>query len=40
MHFEERSHWSGALGREMYFNRYGHGGDTGRCFPVNGWKQG
>ena len=26
MHIENLSHWSGHLNREMYLNRYGHGG--------------
>ena len=26
MHIEHLSHWSGHLNREMYVNRYGHGG--------------
>lgn len=36
MHIEERSHWSGELGREMYFNRYGHGGIPVVVFPSTG----
>ncbi len=26
MHIEHLSHWSGHPNREMYLNRYGHGG--------------
>lgn len=36
MHFESRSHYSGQLGREMYFNRYGHGGIPVIVFPSSG----
>ncbi|MBG9978162.1 MULTISPECIES: esterase family protein [Ruoffia] len=36
MHFEARSHYSGHLGREMYFNRYGHGGTPVIVFPSSG----
>lgn len=36
MHFESRSHYSGHLGREMYFNRYGHGGIPVIVFPSSG----
>lgn len=36
MHVEERSHYSGHLGREMYFNRYGHAGIPVVVFPTTG----
>lgn len=36
MKFESRSHYSGHLGREMYFNRYGHGGVPVLVFPSTG----
>ncbi|MFC0308517.1 esterase family protein [Gallibacterium trehalosifermentans] len=36
MHFERRSHWSGELGREMYFNVYGHAGKPIIVFPSSG----
>ena len=36
MHFESRSHWSGELGREMYFNVYGHTGKPIIVFPSSG----
>ena len=39
MHFESRSHWSGELGREMYFNVYGHAGKPIIVFPSSGGNQ-
>lgn len=39
MHFEQRSHYSGQLGREMYFNRYGHAGKPILVFPTTGGTQ-
>lgn len=36
MHFESRSHYSGHLGREMKFNRYGHAGIPVLVFPSSG----
>lgn len=39
MHFERRSHWSGELGREMYFNVYGHAGKPVVVFPSSGGNQ-
>ena len=39
MHFETRSHWSGELGREMYFNVYGHAGKPVIVFPSSGGNQ-
>ncbi|QEY24436.1 esterase family protein [Neisseria animalis] len=39
MHFEQRSHWSGELGREMYFNVYGHAGKPVIVFPSSGGNQ-
>lgn len=36
MHFESRSHYSGHLGREMYFNKYGHAGIPVIVFPSSG----
>ncbi|MGQ0287308.1 esterase family protein [Pasteurellaceae bacterium 22721_9_1] len=39
MHFERRSHWSGELGREMYFNVYGHAGKPVIVFPSSGGDQ-
>ncbi|MDR2465437.1 MAG: transposase [Streptococcaceae bacterium] len=36
MHFESRSHYSGSLGREMYFNVYGHAGKPIIVFPSSG----
>lgn len=36
MHFESRSHYSGHLNREMYFNVYGHGGKPMLIFPSTG----
>ena len=39
MHFENRSQWSGELGREMYFNVYGHAGKPIIVFPSSGGSQ-
>lgn len=39
MHFERRSHWSGHLGREMAFNKYGHAGKPIIVFPSSGGSQ-
>ena len=39
MHFERRSHWSGELGKEMYFNVYGHAGKPFIVFPSSGGSQ-
>lgn len=39
MHFETRSQWSGELGREMYFNVYGHAGKPVIVFPSSGGNQ-
>lgn len=39
MRFERRSHYSGSLGREMYFNVYGHGGKPVIVFPSSGGSQ-
>lgn len=39
MHFEQRSHWSGELGREMHFNVYGHAGKPVIVFPSSGGNQ-
>ena len=39
MHFESRSQWSGELGREMYFNVYGHAGKPVIVFPSSGGNQ-
>ncbi|AMB98771.1 transposase [Aerococcus urinaehominis] len=39
MHFEKRSHWSGQLGREMGFNKYGHAGKPVIVFPSSGGSQ-
>lgn len=36
MHFEERSQYSGHLGREMRFNVYGHAGKPIIVFPSSG----
>ncbi|UUX33689.1 esterase family protein [Fundicoccus culcitae] len=36
MHFESRHHYSGSLGREMYFNKYGHAGVPFIIFPSAG----
>lgn len=36
MHFEELSHWSGNLGREMQLNRYGHSGIPVLVFASSG----
>lgn len=36
---ENRSHWSGQLGREMYFNVYGHAGKPVIVFPSSGGNQ-
>ncbi|NLA78652.1 MAG: transposase, partial [Erysipelothrix sp.] len=33
MYFESRSHYSGHLNREMYFNVYGHAGKPMVVFP-------
>ena len=38
MHFEARSHYSGHLGREIYFNRYGHGGTPVIVIPIKWWE--
>lgn len=39
MHFEERTHWSGELGKEMHFNVYGHAGKPIIVFPSSGGSQ-
>lgn len=39
MKFERRSHYSGYLNREMYFNVYGHGGKPIVVFPSSGGSQ-
>lgn len=39
MKFERRNHYSGALGREMYFNVYGHSGKPVVVFPSSGGSQ-
>ena len=39
MNFESRSHYSGALGREMHFNKYGHAGRPVIVFPSSGGSQ-
>lgn len=39
MKFEKRSHYSGALGREMHFNVYGHAGKPVIIFPSSGGSQ-
>lgn len=39
MKFERRSHYSGSLGREMYFNVYGHAGKPIIVFPSSGGSQ-
>ena len=39
MKFETRSHYSGALGREMPFNVYGHAGKPVVVFPSSGGSQ-
>lgn len=39
MYFEQRSHWSGELGREMHFNVYGHAGKPVIVFPSSGGNQ-
>ena len=39
MKFQSRSHWSGELGREMYFNVYGHAGKPMIVFPSSGGSQ-
>ncbi|WP_443090956.1 esterase family protein [Basfia succiniciproducens] len=39
MHFERRSQWSSELGREMYFNVYGHTGKPVIVFPSSGGNQ-
>lgn len=39
MHFERRSHYSGHLNREMYFNVYGHAGKPIIVFPSSGGSQ-
>ncbi|QOF68596.1 esterase family protein [Actinobacillus sp. GY-402] len=39
MHFERRNHWSSELGREMYFNVYGHAGKPVVVFPSSGGNQ-
>ncbi len=36
MYFESRSHYSGHLNREMYFNVYGHAGKPMVVFPSSG----
>lgn len=36
MHIERRSHYSGSLNREMYFNVYGHSGKPVVVFPSSG----
>lgn len=39
MHIERRSHYSGSLNREMYFNVYGHAGKPMVVFPSSGGSQ-
>lgn len=39
MKFQQRSHWSGELGREMSFNVYGHAGKPVIVFPSSGGSQ-
>src|SRR5690554_3493452 len=39
MKVERRSHYSGNLGREMYFNVYGHAGKPMIVFPSSGGSQ-
>lgn len=39
MHFEQRSHWSSELGKEMAFNVYGHAGKPVIVFPSSGGSQ-
>lgn len=39
MKIEKRSHYSGQLGREMYFNVYGHSGKPMVIFPSSGGSQ-
>ena len=39
MHFERRNHWSSELGREMFFNVYGHAGKPVIVFPSSGGNQ-
>ena len=39
MKVERRSHYSGNLGREMYFNVYGHAGKPMVVFPSSGGSQ-
>lgn len=39
MHVETRTHYSGALGREMAFNKYGHAGKPILVFPSSGGSQ-
>lgn len=39
MKFQNRSHWSGELGREMFFNVYGHAGKPVVVFPSSGGSQ-
>lgn len=39
MHFERRNHWSGELGKEMFFNVYGHAGKPIIVFPSSGGSQ-
>lgn len=39
MHFERKSHYSGNLNREMYFNVYGHAGKPIIVFPSSGGSQ-
>lgn len=36
MHIEHLSHWSGHPNREMYLNRYGHGGIPVVVFASSG----
>ena len=39
MHFEKRNYWSGELGKEMFFNVYGHAGKPIIVFPSSGGSQ-
>lgn len=39
MKFEQRSHYSGTLGREMHFNQYGYSGKPILVFPSSGGSQ-
>ncbi len=39
MHFERRNHWSVELGKEIFFNVYGHAGKPIIVFPSSGGSQ-